>query len=226
MSIFAPVQHVSKVSSNSAASVVTGAITTTASGSLFVAVVVAFANTIGAVTDSKANSWSTAQASTGTTNGFVAIFYTANATGGASHTFTFTPTSNDFIGISVFEITGASSTPLSNHNGSVANSTTHTSPSITSGSAVSEVFIGGGPLSATGEGVPVLNSSLWYLGAAAAATSVTEGIISAFRFVNVNITDSFSFTTSSARNEGVVIAGFKAASAGGASEHSATFFGG
>lgn len=222
---FAPVQATTKTAV-SVASVTTTAMTTQ-SGDLFVAIVTCFTNKIGTtpLSDSKGNTWVQAVASTGTTNGFTAMYYVANGTGGAGHTFTFTPTAADFIAISVIEISGAAlSSVLSQTNGAVANSTTHTTGSITAG-ATDEVFIGGGAVSQSAEGTPVLNKTLWW-GVAALPDGSVEGIVSAFRFVGTGVADTFSYTTSSASNEGVVIAGFKSAAVASSAGTAHTFFGG
>lgn len=224
-SAFAPVQTTTK-QSGSAASITTTAMNTI-SGHLFVAVVTTFANTISGtpMSDSKSNSWTLAVGPAGTTNGFVAIYYAANATGGAAHTFTFTPSSSDFCAISVIEITGAAtSSPLNQSNSAVANSTTHATSSITAGSTA-EIFVGGGVTSFSAEGTPVINKNYWYH-VAALSDGAVEGIVCAWRAMDSGASDTFSYTTSSAKNEGVVIAGFKAASAGGSvAGGSYTFFG-
>ena len=220
--MFAPVQAMVKQAS--ATTVVTTAVTTT-SGNLLIAVVTCFTNKIGAtpVSDSKGNTWATAIGSTGTTNGFVGIYYAMNIAGGAGHTVTFTPTGSDFISITVLEITGAALTSaFSTSSGSVTNSTTHTSPSITSGTT-DEILVGAGSASTAAEGTPVLNQAGWYSVSQISGTAF-EGMSIGFRFVPPATTDTYSYTLSAAQNVGIAIAGFKgvAVHAGGSS----TFFGG
>lgn len=222
---FGPVQWLSKA--GNAASITTTA-TTTTTGNLLVVCIACFTNKIGAtpITDSKGNTWVAAISSTGTTNGFGAMYYVANCTGGASHTFTFTPTGSDFIAMSVIEISGAA---LSSVLGSTATSTTtgsatHTAGSITSNSSVAEIFIGfctdshNAPPSITGT-----DPATWAT-IAAINGAVTEGIIAGFRIVSPSFTDTFS-CTSSALNEMAGIAGFKAAVVASGAGGSFTFFG-
>jgi hypothetical protein len=225
---FSPVQAISKTSA-SAASVTTAAVTTTASGSLFIVGIACFTNKIGAtpITDSKGNTWTQALGSTGSgANGYIAIFYSANATGGASHTFTFTPTSSDFIAIGVLEVQGAAlSSVLGSVSSSTASAASHSSGNITSNATVAEVFFGFGALSFTNEGTPTLSSSLWY-SAAMLPDGAVEGLAMAFRFVAPSTTDQFTYNTGAAHNEGVAVAGFlAAATAGSGGAHSVTFFG-
>lgn len=221
---FAPVISASAAAA-SAASVTTTGITTR-SGDLLIVVITSFANTIGVspITDNKSNTWVNAIGPTGTTNGFTSMYYAVNCLGGSSHTFTFTPSSSDFIAIAVLDVQGAAtSSALNQSNGAVASSTTHATSSISSGST-SEIFIGCGSISSgvSGTAVP---KDLWYPYASFTG-GTTEGMTAAFRVVDPSTSDTFSYTVSAARNEGVVIAGFKAAaSASGGSGGSFTFFG-
>lgn len=202
--------------------------TTTTSGSLFVAVVTCFTNKIGTtpLSDSKGNTWVQAVASVGTTNGFTAIYYVENGTGGASHTFTFTPTGSDFISITVMEITGAALTSSLGSSTSIVTATaTHTTGTITSNASVPEIFIGAG--SASGGTVPTLpltDPVVWFP-VTLKDGGTFEGCAVAFRLVKPSVTDSFSYV-SNARNEGSAIVGFKAAAAAtGGAGGSFTFFG-
>lgn len=227
MAYFGPVQVMLK-GSVSAASVTTTAVTTT-SGNLLVAVVTCFGNHIGAtpVSDSKGNTWVQALASVGTTNGFAAMYYVANATGGAGHTFTFTPTANDFNAITVFEISGAAlSSVLGSTASAVTGTTPHTAGPITSNASVPEIFIAGTSVSAGSTGtVSVTDPQLWFTATIQSPAS-TEGMTTGFRIVGPSVTDSASFV-GPGRNEGTVLAGFKAAATGGggATGGSFTFFG-
>ena len=214
-----PLQFVSAVSAGSQTSVTTAGVTTT-SGSLLVALVFAFGNTIGAtpVSDSKSNTWVAAIPSQGTTKGWGAMYYVANALGGASHTFTFTPSSSDFLVIGVYEIPGAATASVLNGtNFSTASTTTHDSGDITAGSAVPEIFIGGCALSAVLEGAGTITRQFHALGLRVAATATTEGMCTGYRVVPVDTTDKFTLETGSVQNETILIAGFKAAEAAGGS---------
>ncbi len=216
MAAFTPVRSVT--AAGSATAITTTGIVTKA-GDLLVAIVTCFNNRIGTVTDSKSNTWATAVASTGTTTGFVAMFSAVNCLGGSAHTFTFTPTSSDFIAIAVLEVEGAAlAGVLGSTNGAVANSTTHATSNITSGAGAAECFVGAGAISAGAEGLPTFNTA-WYQFASIGGSS-SEGMAAAFRLVNPSTTDLFTYTLSTAQNEGVIIAGFKSATAaatGGAS---------
>lgn len=207
--VFCPVKTVLTKSSNTAASVTTSGITTT-TGDLLVVAITCFGNHIGAtpVTDSLSNTWTAAISSTGTTKGWGAIFYCANCTGGTGHTFTFTPSSSDFIAIGVLAIQGAAtSSVLGSTATSTASGTTHTAGSITSG-VTQEILVGAGALSASAEGTPGVADGRWY-DANLVAGATSEGIVLAWRLVDPNTTDSFVYTTSNTQNETVMIAGFK-----------------
>lgn len=205
-----PVQFITARSSGSAASVTTGAITTT-SGNLLVALVFSFGNNIGAtpLSDSKGNTWSAAIASTGTTQGWGAMFYVANATGGASHTFTFTPSSSDFIIIFVIEIAAAAlSNVLNNTSSSSASTSTPNSGSISANAGVDEIFVGGGAISNVAENLPVAGGQ-FFAATPFAATASNEGGIAAVRSVPSGGSGAFSYTKSAVANETVLVAGFK-----------------
>lgn len=207
-------QRIIAQSSNTAASVTTSGVTTT-SGNLLVVSVVAFGNNIGAspVTDSKSNTWTAAIASTGTSKGFGAMFYVANCTGGASHTFTFTPTSNDFIAIAVLEVSGAATSSVLSNTNSASNSTaTHSSGNITAGASFPEIFVGSMALSANSEIPATVTKLLWPWTFTNPATT-REGIMLGYKFVDPSVTDSFTVTANAASNETIMIAGFKSATA-------------
>lgn len=216
MAQLTPAKRIVATSSGTASSVTTAAVTTT-SGNLLVAMVFCFGNQIGAtpVSDSKGNTWSSAIASTGVTQGWGAMFYVANATGGASHTFTFTPTGSDFLTMVVFEVeNAATSSVLSNTNSSTASTTSHSSGNITANATVPEIFIGGMALSAAIEGAGSTTANYWSAALRGlAATGTTEGAVSSWRVVDPSTTDAFAVTTGTAGNETILIAGFKAASA-------------
>jgi hypothetical protein len=215
MNAFGPKNWTAKQNSSAVTSITTNAITTT-SGSLLVAVLVCFTNKIGTtpMSDSKGNTWVAAVASTGTTEGYGAIFYVENCTGGASHTFTFTPTGSDFITIAVYEIAGAATSgALSNTNAASANSTTHSSGNITANATVPEIWIGGGAISHGVEGTPVITTGGTIFALPDGGTG--EGLASNFQFADPSATGQFTFTTSSANPETSMIAGFKMAAAGG-----------
>ena len=214
-----PANFVSAASAGSAASVTTTGVTTT-SGSLFVAPVFAFGNNIGStpLSDSNGNTWTAAITTQGSTKGWGAMYYVANGIGGASHTFTFTPSSNDFLVICVFEIPGAkTSGVLGNTNFSTASTTTHASGTVTVGADDPEILIGGCALSAAAEGAGIITSQFHALAVRLAATGTTEGACVGYRVAPASTTDQFAVTTSSVQNETILIAGFKAAEASGGS---------
>lgn len=226
MAHFKPSQYVVARSAGSAASITTTGITTV-SGRLLVAVLTCFGNNIGAspVTDSKGNTWSTAIASVGTTQGWGAMFYVPNCTGGAAHTFTFTGVGSDFLSIAVYEIPGADiSSPLGSTSSSTTNATTHSSGNITSGSRL-EIFIGVGAISRGAEATPVVTTgSVNWFPQSQLPDGSLEGIATAFRLADAGVTDQFTYTTSSAFAEACLVAGFKQAPPVVTGGETATFF--
>lgn len=195
----------------SVASITTTGITTT-SGNLLVAICFCDTNKIGAtpITDSKGNTWVQAIGSVGSST-YLAIFYCANATGGAAHTFTFTPTSSEFIAIAVLEISGAkTSSVLGSTSTSTSNTASHDSGNITSNGITAEVLIGAwNPASATamGPGAQVGAGSGWSWNYVAANGS-NEGGFFGYRIVGLNVTDSFKVTAASAAASPIAVAGF------------------
>jgi hypothetical protein len=211
MALFTVVQTVSAISSGSQASVTTSGITTT-SGNLLVAIIYNFGNGIGGtpITDSNSNTWAQAIASTGTSRGWGAMYYVANCTGGAAHTFTFTPSSSNFINITVYEITGAAtSSVLGNTSTSTAASGSRNSGSITASGGVDEIFIGAGGSSAVGTLSAPTSVPLWWLAHNNGGTASTEGRTTYWREVAAGGSDSFAYSASNSGNETVMIAGFK-----------------
>lgn len=226
---FAPVNTTYKQSSSVASLTTTGI--TTSSGNLLVVVVTAFANTLGTIsstiTDSNSNTWQIAVGSTGTgAQGWCGIAYCPNCTGGSSHTFTITPTSSDFVAIAVLEFSGAKLTSvLGNTNSSTASTTTHSSGSISAGST-DEVFVGVCAVSRSAEAVPVLTGlGTGWLQVCALDASAFEGMAAGFAVVGSGVSKSFDVTVSQANNEGIAIAGFKAATTAGSAGGSFTFVG-
>lgn len=210
------VQFDPKQATGSVASVTSTGLTTTP-GNLLVALVTCFGNNIGAspITDSKGNTWATAVAATGTTEGYAALFYANNIAGGAGHTVTFTPTASDFCAIVVFEISGQTTgTALGNTNATSAASTTHSSGNVTTGGSVGSILIGGGAVSRAAEGTPNITvGSAWTLVARAAGGS-NEGYVGGVRAAVSGVTDQFTYTTGSSNRETAVIAEFRAPSGG------------
>lgn len=204
------VEYVDAQSAGSQTSVTTAGITTT-TGNLLVAVMSAFGNFIGAtpITDSNGNTWTQAVASTGTTEGWGSIFFCANATGGAAHTFTFTVTSATFIALAVFEITGAAASPLSNVNSaSSTGSTDHDSGNVTTSSTLDEILIGGGTSSDAGTGT-VRDSTFTWNNRSLAASGSLQGINFAWRNASPSTTISYISVTIATDRDTSMIAGFK-----------------
>lgn len=195
---------------------------TTSSGSLLVAIVHAFTNTIGAtpVTDSKSNTWVQAIGSTGTTEGFSGMFYVENCTGGASHNFTFTPTASDFISITVLEIADAALSGALNNTAAQAQSGfTRVSGTITADGGVAELFVGGVGPQRVAQGLMAVTQGNWFMARNRAATASDPGFTAACRRVESGTTDEASFSSNSnSDNTTVLVAGFKEAVAGGGSD--------
>lgn len=218
-----------KVGTNNLASLTTDALTT-ASGNLFVVLLTAFTNVIGdsAVTDNKSNTWTPAMASTGATEGWTRVFYSTTRLGGASHTFTFTPSSAAFITITVWEIeNAATSSVLGSTNGATGSTANYNSGSITANASVPEVWFGGVALSRQAQGYGVATGSYWAANQFTyTSTSANEGVIASYKIVAPNTSGAFTVTTLAANQGGVVIAAFKAASpaSGGGSGASAYAF--
>lgn len=202
---------------------------TTTSGSLLIALVTTFGNTIGAspMSDNFSNTWLTAVGSTGSGSGFSAMYYVPNCIGGVSHTATFTPNSADFMTITFIEVPGAAlASVLSSSATSTASTSTHAAGPITANATVAEIFIGVGSVSlGTTPLLTTTNPHTWFQ-LEAQSGAVTEGCFVAFRIMDPLASDSFTYT-SGAGAEGVIVAGFKAAASGGGGSAggSFTFFG-
>lgn len=198
------VQVISAISSGSVASVTTAAATTTNGNSFIIAVGGEVASRITAPTDNKGNTYSTGKATGAGGGPGCAIYYCYNAVGGASHTFTFTPSASDFIWIVVLEVPGLQSSPLNQTNGAVTNSTTHASGNITSGTGF-ELWIGAGGLDSTSEGVPKPVAP--FLSALTQnASGSNEGCIVGVRVVGPVTTDQFTWIAASANRESIIAA--------------------
>lgn len=215
--ILQPTVVTAKFSSGPAASVTTDPVTTV-SGRLLVAVPIANLNNIGAtpITDSLSQTWATAIASFGNTQGWGAMFYVENCVGGASHTFTFTPTSNDYIGLIVVEFPGmALSGSLNQTDAQSSNaSATHTAGPITANATLPEVFVG--VQVSTSFATVQVSNAYWGVAHRRNADVSTEGATVVYRVVHPGTSDSVSLTYT-AEFGTTLIAGFKAAalSAGG-----------
>ncbi len=220
----APVQMVGAQSSGAVSSITTSGITTT-TGNLIVVAVFADTNKIGTVTDNKSNTWSTAIAQFGSAT-YAALFYAENCTCGSSHTFTFTPTSSEFVSMFVLEVSGAAtSSVLGSTSTSTTNTATHSSGSISANGTVPEIFVGLANLGNNLAVVPTNVTSLYWSWNHHTITASREGGIIGYRIVDPST--SGAFTTSSNGTSvasPIGIAGFKAASpAASGSEHSYPF---
>lgn len=213
------------VTTNTATQVTTAA--TTTSGNLLVAVVTTFTNVIGPITDSKGNTWATAVASLGTGNGFCAMFYAKNITGGAGHTITHTPSAGGgFPTLTVFEIAGADlTTPLGSTASAVSATAAHASGNITSSATLNECWIGGCSIT-SGTGTITGDPTMWFLGSSNGFVS-TEGCVTGVRMVGTSVTGGFT-VTEGAVNDACIIAAFRSVASGGGGSGtggSFTFFG-
>lgn len=210
MSYRGPVFHVN-AATGTVASATTAAVDSTRAN-LIVVCVSLFSNKFGGtpeslLTDSQSNTWSVAVSPAA---GKCAMFYCYNPTTDAAHTFTYTPTSSEFIAISVIGIAGATSSPLNNTNSASDGSDPRTSGSVSS--TGDELVIGAA--SAGGGAAATLNGASWF------ATQLqpdggTEGQVAGFTFAASGDSNTFSATNGSGFSEGVVIAGFKLAPTGG-----------
>ena len=215
-------------SSGTAASLTTGAITTT-SGNLIVVCVFSYDSNIGAapVSDNKSNTYTHVIASFGTTQGFGAMFFCPNATGGASHTFTFTPSSNDFLSMGVLVIPNIKlTTPTWDFAVSSVDTATHATAAISVGTANPGVFVGAGALSFTDEGSPYLTSTYWSLVGRLAASGTQEGIIMAYRVADTSTSDAFTYSAAQTHNETIMTASFVGQAQPTGSSGGASIFGG
>lgn len=212
MSKRGPVVYANKAT-GSVASVTTTAVDTTAAN-LLVAIVSLFSNKFSGtpatqITDSKSNTWQVAVGPAG--GGKCIIYYCENPTTDVAHTFTFTPTSAEFIAISVIGIADAlTSSVLSNTNSASAGSDPRTSGSVSS--VTDEIIIGGA--SAGGGAAAVVNGDNWF-SVQLQPDGGTEGQVVGFTFAENGESNTFSGSNGSGFTEGVVIAGFKLNTGGG-----------
>lgn len=213
------IQNTTKQSS-SAASLTTDAIVTT-TGKSIIALVSCFDNLIGTFSDSGGHSWTADIASIGNTKGWMAIFRCHNITGSGAHTFTIASSGgNTFFAITLWEVEGLVNAAPNHTNNASANSTSHSSGSISADAGVIELMFGGGALSAAAELTPtVTNAHFGWSRRGLNATASAEGIIAGVAFVPAGSSESFDYTTSNAQFETALIAGYKTISegAGGAS---------
>lgn len=228
MSVYypAPVAAVSAQSSGSAASVTTAGITTV-NGSLLVALIACEGAHIGGtpITDSKSNTWVNAVA-TASGDSKVALWYVANCIGGASHTFTFTPTSSDFVAIGVINVTQAALTSvIGSTNSTVATSATHASGNITS--STNEIWIGGGGIDHTnevsGSGTPWITEPFMRV-LMLPATATQEGFVMGLRCVSSGVTGQFTWNAAASQLEASIVAAFVGATVSGGSSAAAYAF--
>lgn len=206
-------QWIPAAPNGSSASVTTPAITTV-SGSLLVAMVFCETNKIGAspLSDSKSNTWSSAVAAFGSAT-FAAMFYVENCTGGASHTFTFTPTSSDFISMLVLEITGAATSgSLNGTSTSTTNTASHNSGNITAGSSVPELWVGGWNPATSAAMVTVTVDPTWCWGKIQVGATI-EGEFFGMRPADPSTVGAFSLSASTSAASPIMVAGFKSATA-------------
>lgn len=209
----APETYTHAASAGSQASVTTPGITTT-SGNLLVVVVSAFSNIIGAtpITDSKTNTWIQAVASTGASEGWGAIYYAENITGGAGHTVTFTPSSSGFIAIAVLEVSGlATSSALNQTDADASSATTHSTGPITASGGICEMAIAGGTTSDNGA-VPMNLIAVPWSTRVLNAGGSSQGVVLAWQVIASGASVSFQFNTPSSDSDTAMLAGFKAAS--------------
>lgn len=215
-----------KTSSGAVASLTTTAMTTTASGSTFVVVVsgeVAPPSSGSAVTDAKSNSYSLAvRATTGDSK--VAIYYVANGTGGASHTFTYTPTSSDFITITALELTSVPTSSVLGSTNSGSNSgTTHASGNITSTNE--ELWVGACGTDHGSNGNPMPQTPTpWLTTTSIVAGGANEGINVAVYRAAPSTTAGFTCVQSATNSESAAIAAFKGSAGGGSATETAYTF--
>jgi hypothetical protein len=209
------VQFVTGWPSGSAASSTTSAITTT-TGNTLIAMMSTFTNQIGAtpISDSGGHTWTQAIASTGTTEGWVAMFYVANITGQGSHTFTFTPNAGAFQAFTVIEVSGLAASPL-NHTDvdSSTGSVDHATGPIAADAGICELFIAGGGNSDSGSSQATPTVSLAWFYHYVFASSTHQGLHWAWREVASGGSDSYSYQTGATDRDTAFIAGFKSATA-------------
>lgn len=214
MALLAVSQIKIQQSAGSVASLTTSGITTT-SGNLLVACLFCETNKIGGtpITDSNGNTWTSAVAAFGSAT-FAAMFYVPNCVGGAAHTFTFTPTANDFISIALIEVSAAATSSVIGSTGtSITNTASHSSGNITSNGTVPEIFIGGWNPATSTATLPANASGLKWAWNWINTTATKEGALLGWRIVDPSITDAFTVTGAVSAASPIMIAGFKAASA-------------
>ena len=213
----AVVQSTFCATTGSAASCTTPAMSTTTGNALIAVVSTLTANVIGTtpITDSVGLTWSTAIASTGTTEAWAAMFYTANITGNGSHTFTFTPTSSDTLTLVVIEVSGLAASPLNQTDAVSQNTTTHTSGAINASAGLCEIFIGSGADADNGSAGWPDTEIDWNYRNPSFGTGTKDGVLFAYRNVQAGVTDDWTWTSTTADRDTILIAGFKSASCTG-----------
>lgn len=212
MALLAVVQQpVFTSSAGSAASVTTPSITITA-GSLVVALLFCDNNRIGTtpMSGTGGQTWASGIASFGSST-FAGVFYAENAVAGAQ-TFTFTPTSSDFIAICILEVSAVALTSsIGSTSTSVTNTSDHNSGNITSNGTVPEIFVGlWNPDQATSTLPANVLGVLWGWNWKN-TTGTTEGGLVGWRIVGPSVTDGFAVKAATSRASPIGIIGFKAA---------------
>lgn len=210
------IAHVQTVGAmgNAVTSVTTAPITTTSGNLLHVSI--SHYGTFVSLTDSKGNTWATANAEQGNTIGtFSRQLYAKNCLGGASHTFTLTISSAQWPTLSVTEISGLdTSAPLHQASGAVAPSPTteHSSGSITT--TVNDTIMIGS--CGTGDATTLHTNDPDFVERFNQPTDDQfAGLLTSTRILTAQETNDFAPTTESNVRAIVMIAAYKMATGGG-----------
>ncbi len=196
---------------------------TTTTGSLIVvlgSMYDIFAPADGNVTDNKGNSYTLAPNASypGTGNQAVAIWYSANVTGGASHEVTLTPGGSAFANnVAAMEITGAATTSPMDVN-PTGTSGTSTGPTITTGTLAQADEILCGIFSTTSSGSPALGVPSGWTLIAEEENSVHLPYNAAYLIVSSTSTLSPTWSIASSQAWRCALASFKAAAGGGGAD--------
>lgn len=206
-------------------SLTTGSITTT-NGNLLICTATAYAGSLFLITDSKSNSYTdsiTEQVSSADANTHLRQQYVNNATGGATHNFTYTFNITGDVDLGCIEVSGQATsnvldktaTKIDNPNG-----TSQTSSSTATTAQNDELLVGAGMLGAFFcECTFTAGGSFTARVNITADFGVTVGQIVATRVVSVSGAYEFPFTTNASETGAIgAISTWKAAATVGASK--------
>ncbi len=200
-------------SGNNVSTITTPAITTT-SANLIILDEYFYQKLQGSTTtDSKSNTWTNSIARYDSTNLGAQQYYNANITGGASHTFTFNLTTNNFPAIAVTEVSGHASSPFDQAATVADNSgTSHTTASTGTLAQANNLVMGFG--GAGGSATPSV-SAPWTQLEQQANDGLHEGLVTGYKIVSATTAQSFTWATSASVEASGHVSIWKDATPGG-----------